>query len=133
MKSIMRNPLRRLYDWVLHWAETPYGIPALFILSFAESSFFPIPPDVLLIALCMGAHRRWARFAFWCSLGSVLGGMCGYGIGYFVGAEYGPWLWEKVGWLAHSDGEELRTLSQKWFDSYGAWAVAAAGFTPMPL
>jgi membrane protein YqaA with SNARE-associated domain len=75
--------VRRLYDWVLHWAYTPYALPALFLLSFAESSFFPIPPDVLLIALCIGHVPKSYTFAFWCSVASVLGGMAGYGIGAF--------------------------------------------------
>jgi len=55
--------IRKLYDWVLHWAETPYGTAALFILAFAESSFFPIPPDVLLIALALGARKKALYFA----------------------------------------------------------------------
>ena len=75
---------RKLYDWVLHWADTPYGVPALFLLAFAESSFFPIPPDVLLIALALGSPKRAFRFALWCSIASVIGGVFGYGIGYFL-------------------------------------------------
>ena len=59
--NISRNPLRRLYDWTLHWAATPYALPALAVLSFAESSFFPVPPDVLLIALCFSTPDRWLR------------------------------------------------------------------------
>ena len=54
------NIVRRLYDWVLHWADTPYGVPALFLISFAESSFFPLPPDPLLLALCLGAQGALA-------------------------------------------------------------------------
>ena len=73
---------RKLYDWVLHWAETPYGLLALFLLALAESSFFPVPPDALLIALCLGAIKKSWRFAFYTSLASVLGGMLGYLIGY---------------------------------------------------
>ena len=57
------NVVRRLYDWVLHWADTPYGVPALFLISFAESSFFPLPPDPLLLALCLGASKRSLRSA----------------------------------------------------------------------
>ncbi|MCX7958811.1 MAG: hypothetical protein N3B13_07165, partial [Deltaproteobacteria bacterium] len=59
--------MKKLYDWVLHWAETPYGAPALFLIAFAESSFFPIPPDVLLIALCLGLRNRSFWFAFICT------------------------------------------------------------------
>ena len=70
--------LKRLYDWVLHWADTPYGTPALFLLALAESSFFPVPPDVLLIALSLAVPRRSFFFAGVCTVGSVTGGMLGY-------------------------------------------------------
>ena len=73
--------VRRLYDWVLHWAHTPYGIPALVLLTFAESSFFPIPPDPLLVALCIAAPRRSLLFAAAATAASVLGGVAGYWIG----------------------------------------------------
>lgn len=73
--------VRRLYDWVLHWAETPYGPTALFLIALAESSFFPIPPDPLLIALCLGAAGMSLRFAAVATLASVLGGIIGYGLG----------------------------------------------------
>ena len=74
--------IRKLYDWVLHWAETPYGGPALFLLALIESSVFPVPPDVLLIALCIALPSRAWRFALLASAGSVLGGLLGYGIGW---------------------------------------------------
>ena len=74
--------IKRLYDWVLSWAETPYGGVALVLLAFAESSFFPIPPDVLLIALCLGMREKAYRFALICSVASVLGGIAGYMIGW---------------------------------------------------
>ncbi|MDT8444608.1 MAG: DedA family protein, partial [Desulfuromonadales bacterium] len=74
--------IRKLYDWVLHWAETPYGGPALFLLALVESSVFPVPPDVLLIALCISLPTQAWRFALLASAGSVLGGMLGYGIGW---------------------------------------------------
>lgn len=122
------GPIRRLYDWVLHWAYTPYAIPALFVLSFAESSFFPIPPDVLLIALCIGNVNQSYRFATWCSVASVLGGIAGYGIGAF--------LWN-LSWV---NGFFLTyVFSQHTFDSVGElykqydfWIVFVAAFTPIP-
>ena len=123
-----RNLIRRLYDWVLHWAYTPYAMPALFVLSFAESSFFPIPPDVLLIALCIGNVQRGYRFATWCSIASVLGGIAGYGIGAFL-------------WNVGGVHEFFTTyvFSQKTFDDVGAlyetwnfWIVFVAAFTPIP-
>ena len=76
--------LRRLYDWVLSWAETRYGTAALGAIAFAESSFFPVPPDVLLIALALGKPRRAWWFAGVCSLGSVVGGAFGYLIGRWL-------------------------------------------------
>jgi membrane protein YqaA with SNARE-associated domain len=80
--------LKWLYDWVLHWAQTPYGMPALAILAFAESSFFPVPPDVLLIALCLGVPSRSFYFAAVAAIASVAGGVGGYMIGWL--------LWEQV-------------------------------------
>jgi membrane protein YqaA with SNARE-associated domain len=76
--------VRRLYNWVLHWANTPYGAPALFLLAFVESSFFPIPPDVLLIALAVSIPLKSFKFATICTAGSVIGGLFGYLIGYKV-------------------------------------------------
>lgn len=117
---------RKAYDWVLHWAETPYGSWALFLLAFSESSFFPIPPDVLLIALAVAVPRKSMRFALICSVGSVLGGAFGYLIGwqfmYAIGekivAFYG--LNDKIDYI----GELYR--------NYDAWAIGIAGFTPIP-
>jgi len=118
--------LRRLYDWVLRWAETPYGGWALFVLAFCESSFFPVPPDVLLIALAVAAPKRSFKYALICTLGSVLGGCLGYLIGWqfmeAIGAKiinfYG--LQEKVAYI--------EILYRK----YDAWAIGIAGFTPIP-
>ena len=79
----MFKQIRKLYDWVLHWAETPYGPIALFLLSFTEATFFPLPPDVLLIALILGHKRKAFKFALICSIGSFLGGTAGYLIGHY--------------------------------------------------
>ena len=75
MNDKKKNIVRKIYDWVLGWAETPYGIPALVLLSFAESSFFPIPPDVLLIALALAIPKKSFKYAFYAALASVIGGM----------------------------------------------------------
>ncbi|MFP4056404.1 MAG: YqaA family protein [Candidatus Brocadiia bacterium] len=80
---------RRLYDWVIHWAETRYGTPALAALAFAESSFFPIPPDPLLMALALGKPRRAFTFSLVCSAASVVGGLLGYLIGFALWAPVG--------------------------------------------
>jgi membrane protein YqaA with SNARE-associated domain len=117
--------LKRLYDWVLHWAETPYGTPALFILAFAESSFFPVPPDVLLIALSLSIPRKAFRYALVCTAGSLCGGI----LGYYLGMQF----WHLVkGVLFHYVDQEGFNLVKGYFERYEAWAVAAAGFTPIP-
>lgn len=131
-EKIRRNPLHWLYYWVLSWADSPYGSVALFLLAFAESSFFPIPPDVLLIALCMGEPRHWLRFAFICSVGSVMGGMFGYFIGFKLYDIIGEWLLNLAGKLSHKEPQFLLNTAKHYFDVYGAWAVAIAGFTPIP-
>ena len=74
--------IRHLYDWVLGWAESRYGAVALFFFAVAESVFFPVPPDVLLLALALGCRTRAWRFALICSVGSVVGGAAGYALGY---------------------------------------------------
>ena len=118
--------LKKLYKWVLHWAETPYGTWALFILAFAESSFFPIPPDVLLIALAVGAPKKSLKYALVCSIGSVLGGCFGYLIGWQFMHGIGNRIIEFYG-LAPKVAY-IESLYQQ----YDAWAVAVAGFTPIP-
>lgn len=121
--------MQRLYDWVLHWAETPYGVPALFILSLSESSFFPIPPDPLLIALAISIPSRSFLFAFYCSLASVLGGIIGYGIGY------GAWMSMSEFFFTYIPGftEEVFQKIQVIYETYNFWAVFAAGFTFIPF
>ncbi len=131
-RTSTNNPLKKLYNWVLNWAETPYGNVALVVLAFAESSFFPIPPDVLLIALCMGGPRRWWRFALYCSAGSIVGGMFGYLIGYQLYDVIGQAILAFIGKLSHQDPVYLQLTAAEYFEKYGAWAVGIAGFTPIP-
>ena len=119
---------RKLYDWVLHWAETPSGPLALFFLALAESSFFPIPPDPLLIALCLGSVKKAWRFALYTSIASVIGGVIGYLIGYAI--------WESVDsfFFAYIPGftESLFERVTVNYQEYGFWYVFSAGFTPIP-
>ncbi len=119
---------RRLYDWVLHWADTPYGVPALFFLSFAESSFFPIPPDVLLFPLCLSKPLKSFKFALVTSLGSVFGGVAGYLIGYAVWSLVGAFFFSYVPGFS----QEKFNLVQELFSQYNFWIVFVAGFTPIP-
>ncbi len=124
-----RGLLRRFYDWVLGWAYTAYATPALFVLSFAESSFFPIPPDVLLIPLVLGEKAKAWRFAAWCSIASVLGGMLGYALGYF--------FWENgldqicFDYIPGFTPEKFSKVSELYGD-WNFWIVFTAGFTPIP-
>jgi len=142
--------VRRLYDWMLHWADSKYGLLALIVLSFAESSFFPVPPDVLLIALVLGATSRWYKYAFWCTLASVAGGLAGYGIGVFAWDTMGRWIVENVAHMPLVDvdgrldialpsylistmgsalgGEYLFQV----YDHWNAWIVFVFGLTPLP-
>jgi len=120
--------LRRLYNWVLSWAETPYGAPALFFLALAESSFFPIPPDVLLLALALSAPAGAFRFALLASLGSVIGGVCGYGIGMGFWETLGGYFFQYVPGFT----EEGFLRVQELFARYDFWVVFTAGFTPIP-
>jgi membrane protein YqaA with SNARE-associated domain len=119
---------RRLYDWVIHWARTPYGVPALFVLSFAESSFFPIPPDVLLLALGVAAPHRALWYAAVCSVASVLGGVLGYAIGFFVWDTAQDVFFTYVPGFTREGFGRVQAL----YDAYGFLAVMVAGFTPIP-
>ncbi|MEW6411967.1 MAG: YqaA family protein [Candidatus Zixiibacteriota bacterium] len=142
MLKILKTPLvwtRSLYDWVLSWGQRKHGQTALFFLSMAEASFFPIPPDALLIALCMGAHKKWLRFAVVCSIGSVIGGVLGYLIGQFAFDLVGEKLLSISASLSGTEPEQLLRQAQYWFNEkelmgmkVGAWAVGIAGFTPIP-
>ena len=127
--------VRDLYDWVLHWADTPYGPAALFILSFAEASFFPIPPDVLLIALALGSRARAFNFATLCMIASITGAMLGYGIGHFVwwtGAgefsSVATFFFANIPGFTHELFYQIQGLYEEW----NFWIIFTAGFTPIP-
>jgi membrane protein YqaA with SNARE-associated domain len=120
--------IRKLYDWVLHWAETPYGPLALFLLAFAESSFFPVPPDLLLIALCLGAIKKSWRFAFYTASASILGGMLGYLIGFGLWESVNPFFFRYIPGFTPEVFEKVMAN----FNEFGFWYVFTAGFTPIP-
>ncbi len=120
--------LRRLYDWVLHWAQTPYGVPVLFLLAFAESSFFPLPPDILLLALCLSLPARSYRFALLTTIGSVVGGMVGYLIGFTLWGATSEFFYQYVPGFSPSGFNRIQQL----FSTYDFWVVFTAGFTPLP-
>lgn len=127
--------LRKLYDWVLHWAATPYGPIALFFLAFAESSFFPIPPDALLIALVLGSTAKAFRFALNCTIASVLGALLGYTIGHFLWwTPSNEFTSVAMFFFNNIPGftEKLFFDVQKMYEQYDFWIVFTAGFTPIP-
>lgn len=114
---------------MIAWANTRYGTPALFLLSFAESSFFPIPPDVLLAPLVLGNRRKWVRFALACSVASVLGGILGYAIGLTVWGQIDQTVY---GWHIPGVNPENFAKATAWYDRFNFWIVFVAGFTPLP-
>ena len=118
--------LRRLYSWVLHWAETAYGTWALFLLAFCESSFFPIPPDILLIALAVAIPKRSLYYALVCSAGSVLGGC----LGYLIGWQFMVGIGEKI--ISFYGLSTKVEYIQGLYMQYDALAIGIAGFTPIP-
>lgn len=121
---------RHLYNWVIHFAKTKHGVTALFFLSFAESSFFPVPPDVLLGPLTLGAPKKWFRFALACSIASILGGMFGYFIGMFLWDQMQPWVFEHLGGIGFT--AENFDKFQGWYAKYDFTIVFTCGFTPLP-
>jgi membrane protein YqaA with SNARE-associated domain len=118
--------IKKLYDWVLHWAETPYGIPALFILAFSESSFFPVPPDVLLIALAISIPKKSFKFAAICAVGSVLGGILGYYIGLYSYEAVGKPI------VDFYHGQEIMNMIKLKYDQHGFLGILIAAITPIP-
>lgn len=118
--------VKKLYDWVLHWAETPYAVPALFLLAFAESSFFPVPPDVLLIALAISIPNKAFKFALICMLGSVTGGVLGYGIGMYGYETVGKPI------VDFYHGQEVMELIKTKYDQHGFLGILIAAITPIP-
>ena len=116
---------RKLYDWVFSLARSRHATPALAVISFAESSFFPVPPDVMLAPMILARPEKAYFYAGVCTAASVLGGILGYAIGYYL-TDLGLWLMSVLG---HSDGlEEF----QHWFDRWGLAVILIKGLTPVP-
>lgn len=111
-----------LVDWVVSWAQSPAGATALFVIAFAESSFFPVPPDILLITMAVIRPEMAFKLALICSAGSVIGGMFGYLIGWAGGRP-----------LLHKLFSEAKIETvRRAFEKYEVWAIGVAGFTPIP-
>lgn len=118
--------VRRLYNWMLSWADSPYGGLALFLFALCESTFFPVPPDVLLIALCLGAVTKSFKYAALCTAGSVVGAVIGYGMGAFAWEIVDSWFIPAV--FSQSAFDNVGNL----YDQWNFWLVFTAGFTPIP-
>ena len=121
------NLLRSLYNWTLKKAEHKYSSWVLSIVSFAESSFFPIPPDVLLIPMIIAKRTKAWTYAFICTLSSVLGGVAGYAIGFF--------LFNSIGTLIVEFYHLTNSFNtfENYYKEYGILIVLGAGFTPFPF
>ena len=118
--------LRRLYDWTMRKAEGPRALLALVAVSFAESSFFPVPPDTLLVPMVLAQRRRAFTLAAWCTAASVLGGMAGYAIGSLLYESLGQWIVQFYGLGAGM--EDFREKYAQW----GMWIILLKGMTPIP-
>jgi len=116
---------QRLYDRVLEWSAHPKAPAFLCGLSFAESSFFPIPPDVMLAPMCLAQPRKSWRFATLCSVSSVLGGLLGYVIGRWAFTWIEPWLMSSAYAAVFISAVDA-------FERYGFLYILVAGFTPIP-
>jgi membrane protein YqaA with SNARE-associated domain len=114
-----------LYERILQWSGHRHAERYLAAMSVAESSFFPVPVDVLLAPMVLAARHRWARLALIATVFSVLGGLIGYAIGFGLFDVIEPWLKESHYWESYQ-------TSRAWFDEYGVWVVFVAGFSPIP-
>lgn len=114
-----------LYDMAMRWASHRYAVWFLGGMSFAESSFFPVPPDVMLLPMSVARPKRAMFYAMVTTIASLLGGLAGYAIGYFGFELIQPWI-ERMGYADKYD------LARAWFDQWGFWVVLVAGFSPIP-
>lgn len=128
-EDVQKKPgvVRRLYDWVVGWADSPYGGLALFLIALVESSVFPIPPDVLLLALAFGAPKKSFKLAGICAVGSVLGAVLGYLIGVFFFDTVGMWVVNTYGL------ESKMEIVKQYYTENAFGALLLAGFTPIPF
>lgn len=118
--------LRRLYDWTMSLARTRHAERSLAAVSFVESSFFPIPPDVLLIPMVLSNRAKWFRYALVCTVTSVLGALLGYLIGALLFESIGRHI------IALYNAQDAFDNIQGWYDTWGAWGILFGAVTPFP-
>ena len=121
-----KNPLKKLYFWTLHWAKTRFALPLLGLISFVESSFFPVPPDVLLMAMCFSNRKRWFLYALVCTIASVLGGIGGWYIGYALYESFGKSIIDAFHY------QEVFETVGGYYERHAFLSLLGAGFTPIP-
>jgi membrane protein YqaA with SNARE-associated domain len=121
-----RSFIRRLYDWCLEAAHKPHAMWSMGAIAFAESSFFPVPPDVMLIPMALARPERAFVMAAWCTLASVTGGLLGYAIGALLYDSVGAWLIHLYGY-----GDKVETFRAA-YAQWGAWIILLKGLTPIP-
>lgn len=126
MKTLWSKMMKRLYDWAMRMVSGPKAFVALCAVSFVESSFFPIPPDLLLIPMILKQREKAFRLAFYCTVFSVLGGAFGYAIGHFLYDVVGVPILDFYNYR-----ESFEQFCQN-YNTYGAWIVFGAGVTPFP-
>jgi membrane protein YqaA with SNARE-associated domain len=118
--------IRRLYDWVIGLAGHRHAIPAMGAVSFLESSFFPIPPDVMLVPMVLARRDKAWTIATVCTVASVLGGLLGYAIGYYLFETIGAWVVKLYSLQGALDNFRAG------FEQYGVWIILIKGLTPIP-
>jgi membrane protein YqaA with SNARE-associated domain len=124
----IRGWIRGLYDWTMKWADSPQSLLALFLIALAESSVFPIPPDVLLIAIVAANTHRWLSAALLCSAGSVIGAM----VGYWIGMVAMPTIGQPIVDFYHAQ-DAWNTVVGWYTGEGGIWFLLGAAFTPIPF
>ena len=118
--------IRRLYDWVIGLAGHRHAVPAMGAVSFLESSFFPIPPDVMLVPMVLARRDKAWTIATVCTVASVLGGLMGYAIGYYLFETIGAWVVKLYSLQGALDNFRAG------FERYGVWIILVKGLTPIP-
>lgn len=115
-----------LYDWTLKWAKHKFAPAILSVITFAESVFFPIPPDVLLAPMVLAERRKAWFYATITTISSVVGGIAGYLLGFYM---FEPWIQPLITSMGK---QESFDLAVNWFNEWGVWVVFLAGFSPIP-
>ncbi len=122
---------KRLYNWVVHWADTRFGVPALIILALTEPICVPIPADVLVIGLCLGKPKRSIRYGLTCAFFSVLGGTIAFSLGLVIGPERVVNFFEQIS-LGPVHLADNAQQALELYRRYDFWAIAISALTPVP-